>query len=75
MFSTLKTDIVQVYVTDYIRADDLVDIITMRQDTPVTYPVPDVYAELTELPGLGFNLDIKVRQPSGSALSWVTIIS
>lgn len=59
---TLKTDIVTLYITDYIRDADLVQVITMRQDVPFTYVVPHCYAELTQLPGLGYNIDVKLRE-------------
>ena len=58
----LKTDYVTLYVTDYIRDADLVQTITMRQDTPRTYSVPHCYAELTELfDDLGYTVNINLR--------------
>ena len=70
----LKTDYVTLYVTDYIRDADLVQTITMRQDTPRTYSVPHCYAELTELfDDLGYTVNINLRQQDGTELPWVTI--
>lgn len=69
---TLYTDYVTLYITDYIRDVALVSTITMRQDWTFTYDIPHCYAELTQLPGLGYNIDVKLREKPGEELPWAT---
>lgn len=68
----LKEDTVILYVTDYIRNEDLVQTITMRQDSTRTYSVPHCFAELASVPA-SYAISANLRQQPGTELPWVTI--
>ena len=45
-YAALKTDVVKVYVTTYIRDNLLESVYTIRQDVPITFEVQKIYSEI-----------------------------